>query len=368
MPRWRASDLAAPDVQAHTWDVLYLGSDGNQHFVGDRIGTWRDRLSCYLHNANGYTAEDNRPLPFYVQAPAVPLARVSFGYNTTGAALARRLVLDEYGAAETKEVIWRHRVDPIAGALRRAGLTVDRTTFGGGAVTKALAGAREALTPAERLQARRAAADYARAGDLSGRISCFVGYTTHTAAEPAVELIEYRLDYARPRPVHRFDGRRLDVGGTLRTIGAAQARRLLIALLDRSFGWTLAEVPRLMRHLAWALTEVIPEAGVAVQMDADRADAPLQEGSVQSITICATNRAAGGLADRFAVLDVFESLYAGATGMLGPATTVIPGDVPCAQWRGAVATVTIDNARVGVFIDWCRNEYLESSDADRSRT
>ncbi|WP_213454330.1 DUF6301 family protein [Rhizomonospora bruguierae] len=154
---------------------------------------------------------------------------------------------------------------------------------------------------------------------------------------------------------------------TLRAISIDQAARLFTIVRDSFFAWTVPEVPFLLDSLGWTLTLEIPRTGAIADtgwgVPGAEAELLYRDRTVESAMIYATSRASDEPADRFAVLDVFESLCAVAARVLGPMSAVIPGDVPRVQWRGRLATATIKNVGIGVLIDWCRNEHQDFNDS-----
>lgn len=156
---------------------------------------------------------------------------------------------------------------------------------------------------------------------------------------------------------------------TVQVVGAAEAERLFTVLRDSTFGWTVAEVPELMRTLGWAIDEEVDGKGVVAHtpwgLPAGTAALLFrkEDQTVLSIKVRTTSQASEEPADRLALLDAFAGLSSVAARVLGPPTASIPDDLPSIQWRLPAATVTIQNTGVRVLVNWIRNDYQDFRDS-----
>ncbi len=165
--RWAAEDLTPTGTRGTIIiGELFRDANGDMHFVGDRVDTWRDATGR-LRGDTGFVLDDNKPPPVGVQAVAERAgeSRIipSDGSEPTAVAL-RQAVVDREVAAAAKEAVWRDEVEPVADALRNAGVTVDRNTFGSKAFSQTLDHATAGgLTELDRIRAGDAAAAYTAA-------------------------------------------------------------------------------------------------------------------------------------------------------------------------------------------------------------
>jgi hypothetical protein len=164
-PRYGAEELTATGRTAPRSgsQELMLGVDGRDHLVGDRHGTFRDRLGD-LHNVDGggYARVDRADgIAELTEGPSVYV--IPDQASSSGEAFSKG-VTDQNDAWTAKDQVWTSQVVPLTAKLNEAGLTVDKSTFGSGDFAAFRAQAEEVLSLREMAALETAKDDY-RAAD-----------------------------------------------------------------------------------------------------------------------------------------------------------------------------------------------------------
>ncbi|GII24112.1 toxin glutamine deamidase domain-containing protein [Planosporangium mesophilum] len=167
-PRYQAGDLEATGKRDSTYGrELMLGPDGNQHFPGDPVGTFRNDDGQLKGEGNRYVTDDNRPPTDGLQARAVPDLDSVRTYSADGNTPVDQALLDAVSAREQvahdREALWDSRIEPLAARLRPYGIAMDAASFGKEKFKKLLRTAEPYLSPAELLELRSAGMEYAGA-------------------------------------------------------------------------------------------------------------------------------------------------------------------------------------------------------------
>ena len=162
-PRWSADGPIPTGTQGtEIIGELCVDANGGKHFIGDRIDSWRDNRGRLHNEDNLFATDDNRPPPVDIQAPAIADSSriISVDGDRPTDTEVRQSVAARAAVAAAKDVIWRQQVEPIADALKAAGMIVDRNSFGSEAANRILFNLQDKLTVAERLKARAASDAY----------------------------------------------------------------------------------------------------------------------------------------------------------------------------------------------------------------
>jgi hypothetical protein len=135
-----------------------------------------------------------------------------------------------------------------------------------------------------------------------------------------------------------------------KAIDTAAARGLLARLRSLEWGWTVAEVPRLLRRLGWVSIADVKGAGVAADarlgLSGREVRIPVDGDNVDSITVTVTDLdASRDPARRAFAHDVFVMLVKTATELFGASTHRTQDENPRVDWRDERNTLSI--ARLG---------------------
>jgi hypothetical protein len=149
-----------------------------------------------------------------------------------------------------------------------------------------------------------------------------------------------------------------------RAIDEPTAKHLLTTLRGTTWGWTGAELPRIVDALGWTgFKELEGRAAFANapwDLGGREVQVFMQGDAVNRITQTVTERRTRKTDESLAFMDRYwRQLVALATELFGAPTTPARADDPDAQWRGDRTTIGIKNAQSGVIVSWATNEYQD---------
>jgi uncharacterized protein DUF6301 len=147
------------------------------------------------------------------------------------------------------------------------------------------------------------------------------------------------------------------IGGTgWRELDPTAAHGLFEALRDTDWGWTVAEVPDLLRRLGWHLVAEVPDEGAVARTSAGLADVTLvyHGDRVRRVSVGVADRGDAPLGFDVAgrTEQAFAATVALATRLFGPPATWLAGGERFARWRGERASVTVAEGAGAVIVDW----------------
>jgi hypothetical protein len=146
-----------------------------------------------------------------------------------------------------------------------------------------------------------------------------------------------------------------------KAIDTATARGLLARLRSLDWGWTVAEVPQLLRRLGWVSVADVKGAGVAVDarlgLSGREARIPFDGDDVDSLIVTVTDLSATrDPARRAFAHDVFVALVKTATELFGEPTRRIQDENPRVDWRDERNTLSVARLGNGVTVTLMPNE------------
>ena len=143
-----------------------------------------------------------------------------------------------------------------------------------------------------------------------------------------------------------------------KAIDVATARGLLARLRSLDWGWTVAEVPALLRRLGWvAIPGTKGAADARLGLSGREVRIPVDGDDVDSIVVTVTDLSPSREpARREFAHDVFVMLVKTATEMFGEPSRRIQDENPRVDWRDERTTLSVARLGSGVTVTLMPNE------------
>jgi hypothetical protein len=145
---------------------------------------------------------------------------------------------------------------------------------------------------------------------------------------------------------------------TLASVDPAALRQLLSEVRAGAFDWSLPSLELLLRRLGWTVTQERAGAGMLIDTGwgFEKAVVLLEyrDDLVNSITALLTESVFDRTAEK---QDAFVDLVAQTREVLGPPTSIEPGDEPQVEWRDPATTFIVQRTLSNVIGTWARTAY-----------
>jgi hypothetical protein len=153
----------------------------------------------------------------------------------------------------------------------------------------------------------------------------------------------------------------------VRAIDKASATKLLTDLHQRRWSWRREDLPEIAKALGWTNFEIVSGkhgegafADAPVSFGGEEVDVMIGDGKVETIMIRVSERPAKKTNESLISLHrSWIELIALATDLFGPPTRRTGSQNPDAQWRGEHATLSIQNVKSALVVNWASNVFQD---------
>jgi Family of unknown function (DUF6301) len=153
----------------------------------------------------------------------------------------------------------------------------------------------------------------------------------------------------------------------VRVIDRASATKLLTDLRQCRWSWRREDLPEIATWLGWTNFEIVAGkygevafADAPVSFGGEEVEARIGDGEVKTILIQVSDQPDKKTNESLISLHrSWTELIALATELFGPPTRRTGRDNPDAQWRGEQATLSIQNVKSALVINWAGNAYQD---------